>query len=149
MWKLKGFSLVEIMIVMAIIVLLAAIAIPNLLRARVNANEAAAVAALQTISGAAQSYRSSNPTYPTILQSLSTGNVPYIDNVLGCATAPCGKQGYSFELTQTDAGQSFTAVARPQAFEKSGVRGFFVDASGVIHFTTLNEVPTATSPVLQ
>ena len=53
----KGFTLVEIMIVVAIIVLLAAIAIPNLLRARLSANEATAIAAMRTLSTAYESYR--------------------------------------------------------------------------------------------
>src|SRR3989344_5444064 len=93
----KGFTLVEIMIVVAIIVLLAAIAIPNLLRARLNANEAAAVAGLSAISTAAQSYRGANPAYPTVLTSLSGATPPYIDSVIGAGT----KQGYSFTLTGT------------------------------------------------
>jgi prepilin-type N-terminal cleavage/methylation domain-containing protein len=126
----KGFTLVEIMIVVAIIVLLAAIAIPNLLRARVNANEAAAVAALQTISSAAQSYRSANPAYPKTLDSLYSGiTPPYIDSTLGGGE----KQGYKFTLDGYT--NTFSAEAWPVKYETTGVRSFYVDQSGVIRWT--------------
>ena len=77
----RGFTLVEIMIVVAIISLLAAIAIPNLLRASHNANEAASIAALRTISTACESFRSAQtPTsYPANLAALSTATPAYID----------------------------------------------------------------------
>ena len=80
----KGFTLVEIMIVVAIIVLLAAIAIPNLLRARLSANEATAIAAMRTLSTAMESYRAaqSPPAYPdniAILGSVVSASVSLPD----------------------------------------------------------------------
>ncbi|MFH1478874.1 MAG: type II secretion system protein, partial [Candidatus Omnitrophota bacterium] len=84
-----GFTLVEIMIVVAIISLLAAIAIPNLLRARHNANETAAIGAIRTISTACESFRSAQTptTYPATLGALSGALPPYIDAILAAATA--------------------------------------------------------------
>lgn len=139
----KGFTLVEIMIVVAIIVLLAAIAIPNLLRARVNANEAAAVGALHTISTSAQSWRAVNTSYPTSLIALSNAAPPYIDDSLGDGT----KQGYDFALT--GATNTFTATARPDAYETTGVRSFFVDTSGVVTWTDVNAAATASDSELE
>ncbi len=92
--KRCGFTLVEIMIVVAIIVLLAAVSIPGLLRARLNANEAAAIASLKTISWAAKTYRTSNTGYPENLSELSTSAPQYVDAVLGSGI----KQGYNFTL---------------------------------------------------
>jgi len=139
----RGFTLVEIMIVVAIIALLAAIAIPSFLRARLNANESAAVSALHTISTAAQSYRSVNPKYPGALTSLSSANPPYIDSVLGSGT----KQGYNFYLEGYT--YTFSATARPVTYQRTGVRSFYVDESGIIRYTTANASATSTDPVLE
>ncbi len=132
MKRKAGFTLVEIMIVVAIIALLAAIAIPNLLRARLNANESASIAAMQTISTGAQSFRSANPRYPATLDSLANDSPPYIDKVLG--NTPYQKSGYVFSLTGTT--NSFTATAGPIDLHTSGNRYFFVDESGVVRAAT-------------
>lgn len=131
----KGFTLVEIMIVVAIIVLLAAIAIPNLLRARINANQAAAAAAVHTISTAAQSFRSVETAYPEALASFTATNPPYIDTTLANGT----KQGYQYSISaaSTDA-NNFLAVAVPQTAD-SGQRSFFVDESGVMRYSNTAE----------
>ncbi|MDD4900380.1 MAG: prepilin-type N-terminal cleavage/methylation domain-containing protein [Candidatus Omnitrophica bacterium] len=139
----RGFTLVEIMIVVAIIALLAAIAIPNLLRARLNANEAAAVSALKTIASSAISFRSVNAAYPANLAALSGATPPYIDAVLGGGA----KQGYNFALT--GAANTFTATARPQTYQTTGVRSFFVDESGVIRWTDVDAAAGAADGALQ
>lgn len=141
MRKRAGFTLVEIMIVVAIIALLAAIAIPNLLRARLNANESAAIAAMQTLSTAAQSYRSANPTYPAVLTNLSSATPPYIDSVLGSGA----KQGYNFALTGLT--NAFTATASPSTVGTTGSRYFFVDESGVVRFSASATATSASTPI--
>ncbi|MFH0877202.1 MAG: type II secretion system protein [Candidatus Omnitrophota bacterium] len=128
----KGFTLVEIMIVVAIIVLLAAIAIPNLLRARLSANEATAIAAMRTLSTAYEGYRAaqSPPAYPAALSSLNASNPPYIDDVL----ASQNKSGYTF--TPAGGGNTYSVVGAPQTPNVTGVRSFFVDQSGVVRVGT-------------
>jgi prepilin-type N-terminal cleavage/methylation domain-containing protein len=128
----KGFTLVEIMIVVAIIVLLAAIAIPNLLRARLSANEATTIAAMRTVSTAAESFRAgqSPPAYPAALSCLSAATPPYIDSVLGGGN----KSGYNF--TWSGSGNTYSVTAAPLVGNVTGVRSFFVDQSGVVRVGT-------------
>ena len=78
--KTKGFSLIELLIVVAIILIIAAIAIPNLLRARRSANEGSATASMRTIGSGELLYRSTNGNF-TNLAGLSADSI--IDNVLG------------------------------------------------------------------
>ncbi len=90
----KGFTLVEIMIVVAIIALLAAIAIPNLLRARINANESAAQATLKSIAAALESYASAEGgEYPAAFSSLTGTSPPYFSRSMDGVT----KGGYDYD----------------------------------------------------
>jgi type IV pilus assembly protein PilA len=126
----RGFTLVEIMIVVAIIALLAAIAIPNMLRARHNANESSAIASLRLISTSMESERARSGaagyTGLTLL-GLSTAQPPYIDGTLGGGN----KQGYTFVVNVTGA-NTYTATATPQDPRVTGTRVFRVDQTGVI-----------------
>ncbi len=138
-----GFTLVEIMIVVAIISLLAAIAIPNLLRARHNANEAAAIAAVRTISTACESFRAvqTPPSYPANLAALGNATPAYIDGALAGATAAgSAKQGYFYTYAQVNANQ-FTCTASPAVAGTTGTRVFFVDESGVIRLNSVAGLP--------
>ena len=113
----KGFSLIELLIVVAIILIIAAIAIPNLLRSRIAANEASAVGSLRTINSAEVLYATAYPATGFgialgVLGPGSTGVCPstpttanacILDSVLGCPVfsggETCAKNGYNFSVT--------------------------------------------------
>lgn len=118
----------EIIIVVAIISLLAAIAIPNLLRARISANESAAIAALKALTSAAVTYRSTHSDYPADLAALIADSPPYIDSVLASGT----KQGYSFNFSGST--YTFESTAIPVTIGRTGRRYFYVDESGVVRY---------------
>jgi len=140
--KKKGFTLVEIMIVVAIIALLAAIAIPNLLRARLNANEGAAIGNMHTLVTALGSYQAnqSPATFPDALENLGNADPEYVDDYLagvtGDATANrATKQGYWFTYTNPTI-YTYTLIAAPTVPGKTGNRSFFADESGVVRVGT-------------
>ena len=143
--KEKGFTLVEIMIVVAIIALIAAIAIPNLLRARHNANETAAIASMRTVLSALESYRANqNPVaYAPDLAALNKADPPYVDSVLG--KDPATKQGYKF--TYVGATHTYTLIADPVSDKVTGTRGFFTDQSGVIRAKATSGATVTDNPI--
>jgi len=127
----KGFTLVEIMVVLAIVMTLATLVVSSVLRARHNANEMAAVAACKTVVTACQNfYTNTLPhAYPGSLSDLipPQSDPPYIDNVLASGT----KQGYRVTYALVDS-ESFTLNADPTVPGKTGTRHFFVNETGII-----------------
>lgn len=131
MRKQKGFSLIELLIVVAIILIIAAIAVPNLLRSRMAANEASAVGSIRTIISSEFAYYSTfggGTNYATLAQ-LSTNNL--IDSVLGSGT----KSGYSIAATNPTT-SSFLTTATPIQLGTTGQRSFCSIEDGAIRFDT-------------
>ena len=159
--KEKGFSLIELLIVVAIILIIAAIAIPNLLRSRMAANEASAVGSLRTVNTAEITY---STTYPTVgfgaLATLggaaascagatfaSSAKACLIDDVLATTAK---KSGYNFTAT-AGAGTpavTYVSLAVPTVNGQSGQRAFCSDQSGVIRFNAGGVACANTDPAL-
>ncbi len=149
----KGFSLIELLIVVAIILIIAAIAVPNLLRSRMAANESSAAASLRTIATANVTYSSTyNVGYAGSLTALGPSTAPssaaadLLDAVLGSA-APV-KSGYSFQYTPSVAAPStsapnpsFSVAATPVGPGSSGTSTFCTDQTNVVGRNTAGEAP--------
>jgi type IV pilus assembly protein PilA len=147
--KQKGFSLIELLIVVAIILIIAAIAIPNLLRSKMAANEASAVGSLRTINTASVAFSTTYGNYPTQLGDLATGSsvsstsADLIDTVLASGT----KSGYTFTYGSATPYQQYTLTAAPTTVNVTGQRYFFTDQSGVIRANTAGAATSASTPI--
>ncbi|MFP4499822.1 MAG: type IV pilin protein [Candidatus Hydrogenedentota bacterium] len=139
--KSQGFTLIELMIVVAIIAIIAAIAIPNLLRSRIQSNESAAVGNLRTVVGAQTAYHASEFEYAVDFATLTGATPPFLDGEWDGVP----KNGYNFALGGSS--QSFTCNADPVESGVTGNKGFFTDASGVIRHAD-GGAADETSPVL-
>jgi len=126
--KKQGFTLVEIMIVVAIIALLAAIAIPNLLRAKMSSNDAMARATLRALSTAAESYgTANNGNFPAEVTSLTNATPPFL-NVNYCS----GNQiaGYVYNCGMDTTG--YTITAKPTQVGSTGSTTYTIVSGGVL-----------------
>jgi len=154
-----GFTLIELMIVVAIIAIIAAIGIPALLATRMQANEASAIASIKTISTSESGFlataaRDDNADGQADFASLTqlgdanlTGEA-FIDSGLATGT----KQGYLFSIFVTPGSAvvapAFQAWAVPADITKTGIRKFYMNEEGVIRYTSDGSNPDANSNVL-
>jgi type IV pilus assembly protein PilA len=159
----KGFSLIELLIVVAIILIIAAIAIPSLVGAKMAANEASAANSIRTINTAQVTYQSvyaaigySNsltalgPPPPTGCPATgpASGNACLIDFALANATTPAkAKSGYYFGVgvpSGDPPSAGYTAGGAPAAFNRTGVRGFCSNEDGAIRVAPAWNAPPPT-----
>ena len=155
--KEKGFSLIELLIVVTIILIIAAIAIPNLMRNKIQANETAAVGAMRTLNESVLLYSNSYGGFPHALSDLGPGtggsaptsaSADLIDSVLSSGV----KSGYRFTyvpIASDPSGNvlSYSITATPVVPGSSGQRSFFTDQSGTIRSTPNGTADSTSAPI--
>jgi len=159
MRKQKGFSLIELLIVIAIILIIAAIAVPNLLRSKMAANEASAVGTVRAINNAQTLYSTTYPDngFAAAIANLggaapctpSLATACIVDPVV--SQAPNQKSGYTFATANDGLVPSvgFTANGTAVTFGTTGSRNFFSDQSYVIRYNTVAGAAAVTDKPLQ
>jgi type IV pilus assembly protein PilA len=155
--RTKGFSLIELLIVVTIILIIAAIAIPNLMRSKSQANETSAIESLRALNESALLYSNTYGGYPHALSDLgpaaggaapTSTSADLIDSVLSSGV----KSGYRFTYTvvASDPGgnvQSYAISATPVTPGSSGQRSFYTDQAGTIRSTSSGTADATSSPI--
>jgi type IV pilus assembly protein PilA len=139
--KQKGFSLIELLIVVAIILIIAAIAVPNFLRSKIAANQSSAVGSMRSLNTACVAYITTYGQFPAALTNLgpvasggtvSSTSADLIDSVLAAGS----KSGYTFTYAAGTSNQSYSLTASPIAQGSSGQNMYYTDQSGLIRVDT-------------
>ena len=139
----KGFSLVELLIVLLIIGIIAQMAIPHLMQSKMAANEASAITTVRSVLNAETLYVTTAGAgkYGT-MANLVSGML--VDSVVGSST----KDGYVFSISLGAANTSFSLDARPTGYTSSGIRSFYADETAVIRYTTADSAANSGSSPL-
>ncbi|MGP0074971.1 MAG: prepilin-type N-terminal cleavage/methylation domain-containing protein [Bryobacteraceae bacterium] len=149
--RARGFSLIELLIVIAIILIILAIAVPKLGNARMNASEMAVIREMQTINTMQTQYMSQFGRFATTLAELgppTSGTAgPQAADLIPGSLSGGDKDGYIFTLTGTPSG--YTLNANPKVFNTSGRRTFYSDQNMIVHQNWSAEAATASSPELK
>lgn len=150
----KGFSLIELLVVVAIIMVIVAMAIPNVLRTRMTANETSAVGSMSTLNSACITYLTIYGGYPASLANLGPGSTasPASADLIDSVLASGSKSGYTFYYSAgpkdaTGRVNTYAIKADPSTPGTTGQKSFFTDQSGAIRANTAGPADANSTPI--